>query len=66
MKKEVREQKAVTRDRIKELKAKDVDLQKDNERIMQQGQMLNQKIAQNNTERLKIIGAIEELEKQIA
>jgi hypothetical protein len=51
------------RDRIKEIETEINNFRKDNESILQQGQLLNQKLAQNNTEILKRQGAVEELKR---
>ena len=56
MKKEIR-------DRVKDLENEIMGLKKNNDEIMVQGQILQQKIAQNNTEILKKQGAIEELKR---
>ena len=51
--------------RIKELQAKDSELRLKAEKLLQQGQALQQSIAQINTERIKTQGALEELGRQI-
>lgn len=66
MKKEIRDRNRTLRDRVKELE-KQVSIKRgENDSIMRQGQALQQKIAVNNTEILKLQGAIEELKRQIA
>ena len=54
------------RDRIKVLKEKILTLQKNNNDIIQQGKIMQQSIATNNTDILKCQGGVEELKKQIA
>ena len=52
--------------RISELRKNETQLKNKNEVILLEARKLQQQLAQNNTEILKIQGAIEELEKQIA
>lgn len=66
MNKEIREKNKETRSRVRELKEKNEKLAKLAEEKFQSSQKLQQEIAQINTERLKVIGAIEELERVIA
>ena len=63
MKKEISEKKHVVRERVKELESKGIHMKVDVERLTQQIQGIQQRIAQINTERLKLMGAIEELKR---
>lgn len=66
MKKEIRDRNKVIRDRIRTLEETITKLRRDNEGLIRQGQTLQQKVAQNNTEIIKTQGGIEELRKQLA
>jgi len=65
MKKEIRDRNKETRARIKELETEDQSLVKAVEAVVAQGQALQQKIAQSNTRRIQIAGAVQELRKQL-
>ena len=65
MKQETKDQNKEIRDRIKTLKSEVLDLQKQNQQIITQGQQLQQYLNNNNIEILKKQGALEELEKSV-
>jgi len=66
VKKDIKEKNHSVRDRIKQLTNEDGQLRAKAEGIAQQIQAAQQQIANINTERLKKIGAIEELQKQVS
>ena len=57
--------KSKLKSRIKELEVLEVNLKAQADKKMEVGQFLQQEIAQINTSRLKNMGAIEELKKQV-
>jgi len=57
--------KSKLKSRIKELEVLEVNLKAQADKKMEEGQFLQQEIAQINTSRLKNMGAIEELKKQV-
>ena len=66
MKKEIRDRNKETRETIKNKKDEIAKLQGKTQAILQEGQKLQQDIAHNNTEILKLQGGIEALEKMIS
>ena len=66
MKKEILDKNKELRASIKEKKDKIDLINGKNQAIMQEGQKLQQQIAQNNTEILKLQGGIEALESMIS
>ena len=65
MKQETKDQNKEIRDRIKTLKSEILDLQKQNQQIVTQGQQLQQHLNNNNAQILMKQGATEELEKTV-
>ena len=66
MKKENRDRNKETREIIKNKKDEISKLQGKTQAILQEGQKLQQQIAQNNTEILKLQGGVEALETMIS
>jgi len=65
MKSELKDINKGLRERIKELDAGMIKLKGANDELVRQGQQLQQKLAQNNTEIIKLEGGKAELEKMI-
>ncbi len=66
MKKELLDKNKDIRTKIKEKKDATILLQSKNQAIVEQGQKLQQELAKNNTEMLKLQGGIQTLESLIA
>ena len=57
-------EKATGKTRIKEVEKEIEKLRGDNNTILERGQLLQQQLAQNNTQIIKLQGALEELQRQ--